>query len=64
MKDFHVKKTRAQRTLKNLLHEGAFFTGSNLVREGINLIKNKKPQEYFPSRIKAEILENLKKKKM
>jgi hypothetical protein len=63
MEDFNLTKKQAQLTLKHLHHKGVFFTARDLIREGVDLIKNKKPQEYFPSCIKAEILANLKKKK-
>lgn len=62
MDDFHLKKSQAQLTLKQLHHKGIFFTAGDLSRQGINLIKNKKPQVYFPSSARAEILEKLKKK--
>lgn len=63
MEDFHIKKGQAQLTLKHLHHKRVLFTAVDLIRQGINLMKNKKPQEYFPSCIKAEILESLRKKK-
>jgi len=63
MEDFHLRKRQAQTTLKNLHNKGVFFTPRDLFRQGIYLTENKRPQEYFPSCIKAEILENLKKKK-
>ena len=34
-----------------------------MTNQGIHLLKNKNPQQYFPSCIKAEIIENLKKRK-
>jgi hypothetical protein len=61
--DFHITKSQAQLTLKHLHHKGVLFTARDLIRQGINLMENKKPQAYFPSCIKAEIVENLKKKK-
>jgi hypothetical protein len=63
MEDFHIRKRQAQLTLKHQHNKGVFFTAKDLGRQGVNLMKNKKPQEYFPSCIKAEILENFKKKK-
>ena len=39
------------------------FTASDLTNQGVYLLKNKNPQQYFPSCIKAEIIENLKRRK-
>jgi hypothetical protein len=63
VENFYVTTNQAQLTLKHLHQKGVLFTARDLIRQGINLLKNKKPQEYFPSCIKAEILENLRKKK-
>jgi hypothetical protein len=40
------------------------FTFRDLTRQGIRLLENKRPQQYFPSCMKAEIIENLKKRKI
>jgi hypothetical protein len=58
-----VKKSRAQRSLKYFHSTGVLFTAKDLMREGIHLLQNRNPQEYFASCMKAEILENLKKRK-
>jgi hypothetical protein len=63
MADFHITKRQAQLTLKHQRNKRVFFTPRDLFRQGVYLTENKKPQEYFPSCIKVEILENLKKKK-
>lgn len=62
MEDFNLTKKQAQRTLKHLHHKGVLFTAGDVIRQGINLMQNKKPQAYFPICIRAEILENIKKK--
>jgi hypothetical protein len=58
-----VKKSKAQRSLKYFHSTGVLFTANDLIREGIHLLQNKNPQEYFAACMKAEILENLKKRK-
>jgi hypothetical protein len=40
------------------------FTSRDLIRQGIHLLANKNPQQYFPTCIKREIIENLKKRKI
>ncbi|HXP52700.1 MAG TPA: hypothetical protein VN922_22285, partial [Bacteroidia bacterium] len=62
-KEFLINKRKAQRTLK-YLHEGdIIFTASDLISEGINILQNKSPQQYFPTCIKAVIIEDLGKRK-
>src|SRR5581483_7530436 len=39
------------------------FTANDLRLEGIHLLENKNPQQYFPTCLKAEIIENLTKRK-
>lgn len=56
-------KKHAQRSLKHLHGRDVLFTASDLTNQGIHLLENKNPQQYFPSCIKAEIIENLKKRK-
>jgi hypothetical protein len=58
-----VKKSKAQRSLKYFYSINVLFTANDLIREGIHLLQNKNPQQYFPACMKAEILENLKKRK-
>jgi hypothetical protein len=60
---FLVKKSKAQRSLKYLHERGVLFTAQDLLRQGVNLIPNKNPQQYFPSYMKADIIEDFKKKK-
>jgi hypothetical protein len=43
-------------------HGGVLFTAGDLNSQGIYLLQNTNPQQYFPSCIKADILENLKKR--
>ncbi|MGB6533260.1 MAG: hypothetical protein WBF33_34650, partial [Candidatus Nitrosopolaris sp.] len=57
-REFSINKTKAQRTLK-YLHEGdVLFTANDLILEGITALQNKSPQQYFPTCIKAEIIED------
>ena len=60
---FLVKKSQAQRSFKYFHSTGVLFTAQNLIRQGIDLFQNKNPQEYYPTCIKAEVLENMKKRK-
>jgi len=60
---FSIKKAAAQRSFKYFHSSGLLFTARDLQREGIDLLHNKSPQEYYASCIKAEILENAKKRK-
>lgn len=59
---FTVKKPQAQRSLKHFHARGILFTAEDLLSQGIDLIQNTSPQQYFPTCIKAEIIENLKRK--
>jgi hypothetical protein len=59
-----IVKKHAQRSLKYLHGRNVLFTSRDLSRQGIHLLENKNPQQYFPSCIKAEIIENLKKRKI
>lgn len=58
-----VKKSKAQRSLKYFHSIGVLFTAQNLISQGICLLHNRNPQEYFATSMKAEIIENLKKRK-
>jgi hypothetical protein len=60
---YSVKKSKAQRSLKYFHSINILFTAQDLIREGISLLQNKNPQEYFAVCMKAEILENLEKRK-
>jgi hypothetical protein len=59
---FSLKKCQAQRSLKHFHRRRVLFTAQDLIGQGINLIPNKNPQEYFPTSIKSDIIENLKKR--
>ena len=62
-REFSVNKSKAQRSLK-YFHEGdVLFTASDLISEGINILQNKSPQQYFPTCIKSDIVEHLNKRK-
>ena len=58
---FNIKKEKARHSLKYFHRRTVLFTAKDLVSQGIYLIKNKNPQQYYPTCIKAEILENKKK---
>jgi hypothetical protein len=61
-KAFFLTKPQAQRSLK-YYHDGrVLFTAGDLNSQGIYLIENTNPQQYFPSCKKADILEDLKKR--
>lgn len=59
MTEFPVNKSSAQRMLKFSHAKNILFTGNDLMSEGIGILGNTNPQQYFPSSIKAEIVENL-----
>ncbi|MGB6531029.1 MAG: hypothetical protein WBF33_23215 [Candidatus Nitrosopolaris sp.] len=58
-REFSVNKTKAQRKLKHFHGRGVLFTAKDLTLEGITALPNKNPQQYFPTCIKAEIIEDL-----
>ncbi|MFZ0513841.1 MAG: hypothetical protein WAM14_19700, partial [Candidatus Nitrosopolaris sp.] len=60
---FSVNKTKAQRSLKYFHAANVLFTANDLILEGITALPNKNPQQYFPTCIKAEIIEGLSKRK-
>lgn len=62
-KQYSVGKCRAQRSLKHLHGRNVLFTSRDLISQGIHLLANRNPQQYFPTFIKSEIIENLKKRK-
>ena len=62
-REFSVNKDKAQRRLKYFHAEEVLFTANDLISEGINVLKNKSPQEFFPTCIRAEIIEALTKQK-
>jgi hypothetical protein len=62
-KEFSVNKVKAQRRLKYFHGSRRLFTANDLISEGIWILQNKSPQEYFPTCIKAEIIKDLNKRK-
>jgi len=62
MDAFNTNKNKARRSLKYFRGRGILFTATDLIAQNISILKNKNPQQYYPTRIKAEILENKKKK--
>jgi hypothetical protein len=57
-----LKKKRAQRSLKHFHMNQVLFTAGDLTSKGIIILQNTNPQQYFPVCIKADILEDLKKR--
>ncbi|MGC1927365.1 MAG: hypothetical protein WA667_00190 [Candidatus Nitrosopolaris sp.] len=62
-REFSVNKGKAQRTLKHFHRRDVLFTANDLRLEGIISLPNKRPQQYFATCIKAEIIEGLSKRK-
>jgi hypothetical protein len=58
-REFSVNKAKAQGRLKYFHNRKLLFTANNLKSEGITVLQNKSPQQYFPTCIKAEIIEDL-----
>jgi hypothetical protein len=63
-RQYSTGKNHAQRNLKYLRGKKILFTSRDLIRQDIHLLANKKPQQYFPTCIKSEIIENLKRRKI
>jgi hypothetical protein len=61
--EFSVNKGKAQRTLKYFHEQKVLFTANDLIIEGITALQNKSPQQYFPTCIRAEIIEDLGRRK-
>ena len=59
---FNVKKEKARRSLRYFHGKGVLFTPKDLISQRIYFIKNRNPQQFYATCIKAEILENKKKK--
>ena len=60
---FSLRKNQAQRSLKHFRDDcELLFTAGDLNSQEIYLIENTNPQQYFPSCIKADIIEDLKKR--
>ena len=60
---FLIKKPQAQRSLKHFHAKGILFTAEDLINHGICPIKNTSPQQYYPACIKADIIQDLEKRK-
>jgi hypothetical protein len=60
---FSVNKTEAQRKLKYFHGRDVLFTAKDITFEAPGILENKSPQRYFPTRIKAEIIEGKSKRK-
>ncbi len=58
-REFSVNKDKAQRKLKYFDERHVLFTANDLILEGITVLKNTSPQQYFPTCIKAKIVEDL-----
>ena len=58
-REFFLNKAKAQRTLKYFHDRQVLFTANDLKSEGIIVLKNTSPQQYFPSLVKAKIIEDL-----
>jgi hypothetical protein len=61
-RNFSVNKAKAQRTLKHFHERKVLFTANDLISEGITVLKNTSPQQYFPTCIKSKIVEGLSKR--
>jgi len=61
-RNFSVNKDKAQRKLKHFHQRKVLFTANDLILEGITVLKNTSPQQYFPNCIKAQIIEGLSKR--
>jgi hypothetical protein len=60
--EFSVNKRKAQRTLKYFHEQKVLFTAHDLILEGITVLKNTSPQQYFPTCIKSKIVEGFSKR--
>jgi hypothetical protein len=58
---FSLRKAKVQRSLKHFHRNRTLFTARDLDCQGISL-QNTNPQQYFPSSIKADIIEDLKRR--
>jgi hypothetical protein len=56
-REYSIGKNHAQRSLKHLHGRKVLFTPRDLIRQGIPLLANKNPQQYFPTCNKVEIIE-------
>jgi len=60
--NFSINKVKAQRKLKYFHERDILFTANDLILEGITVLKNTSPQQYFPTCIKSKIVEGLNKR--
>jgi hypothetical protein len=63
IKEFSVNKAEAQRKLKYFYNRKVLFTAKELILEDITLLPNTSPQQYFPTCKKADVIEDLSKRK-
>jgi hypothetical protein len=61
-RNFSINKAKAQRKLKHFHERDILFTANDLILEGITVLKNTSPQQYFPTCIKSKIVEGLNKR--
>jgi hypothetical protein len=61
-RSFSINKANAQRKLKYFHERDILFTANDLTLEGITVLQNKSPQQYFPTCIKSKIVEGLSKR--
>jgi hypothetical protein len=62
-RDFRVSKSKGQSKLKYFNRKKVLFTAKDLAIEGISALPNKNPQQYFPTCIKSEVIEDFTKRK-
>jgi hypothetical protein len=61
-RELSLNKAKAQRTLKYFHDIQVLFTANDLMMKGITVLKNTSPQQYFPTCVRAEIVEGLSKR--
>jgi hypothetical protein len=61
-RSFSINKVNAQRKLKYFHERDILFTANDIILEGITVLQNKSPQQYFPTCIKSKIVEGLSKR--
>jgi hypothetical protein len=63
MTNFACRKNQAQRKLKYMHSNGIIFTARDIASQGLKLtpsFKNKRPQRYYATAIKSDIIEKIK----
>jgi len=58
-REFSLNKAKAERTLKYFHDRQVLFTANDLILEGITVLKNTSPQQYFPTYIKSKSSDTL-----